>query len=449
VRSAGYAAGSPSGSLCSVGYIAIEFKLPYAPWARLTLPRKRFPSAGQWPLTTETKMTAQNERPRGRLTFNYNSLRNISSPEDSEARRRVYAGNAPATSFIELPEDENVREYIVTAEGKKRQRLTDVHRRIRDTLENDPTDFVILNSGIVIVARDIEVDEKTKIAKLRQPSIINGSQTRGELQHYLAEFPKEKQFPISCKFELVVMDDDDLIAEVSIARNFQNDVARLSIVGRKGLLDELEQRLQKAEPELQLRKSETQRSDDYYDTEKLLQVITALIPSELWPKSKEKDDPKKVFTYSMKSKCLKEFQGIHARAKDTRAEGHLESKALYEFYLDVAPIALELYEKWKKHKGFEGTGLRAIERDGRQIIDVPDGIIFPILASLSAFAKKVRGKWQIAPPTVFNDVEIIHAAKAQYMNVAHSNPWNMGKNQAIYSSLFQITNIYRRLSKDT
>jgi AIPR protein len=392
-------------------------------------------------------MTAQHERPRGRFGFQYNTLRNISAPEDNEAGRRVYAGNAPASAFIDLPEDENVRSYIVTAEGKKRQRLTDVHRRIRDTLENDPEDFVILNSGIVIVARDIEVDEKVKIAILKLPSIINGSQTRGELHHYLTTIPESDQADISCKFELLVMDDDDLIAEVSIARNFQNDVATLSIVGRKGVLDELEERLKKADPDIELRKSETQRSDDYYDTEKLLQVITALIPSELWAKPKEQDDPKKVYTYSMKTKCLKEFQAIHAAAKKPDAEGHEAAKALYAFYLDVAPMALQLYAKWKRHPGFEGTGIRSIERGGRQIVDVPDGIVFPILASLSAFARKINGKWRIAPPASWNDAEIITAAKKQYVNSAHHNPWNMGKNQAIYSSLFQITGIYRKLSK--
>ncbi|HEX8666638.1 MAG TPA: AIPR family protein [Beijerinckiaceae bacterium] len=391
-------------------------------------------------------MTAQSERHRGRFKFPYHTLRNISAPEDGDAGRKVYAGNAPASSFMSLSEDENVRSYIVTAEGKKRQRLTDVHRRIRDTLENKPNDFVILNSGIVIVARDIEVDEKEKVARLKDPSIINGSQTRGELDHYLSMHQDGSGFPISCKFELVVTDDDDLIAEVSIARNFQNDVATLSIVGRKGVLDELEEKLRQSFSGLQLRKSETQRSDDYYDTEKLLQVITALIPSELWPKTKEKEDPKKVYAYSMKSKCLKEFQEIHDRAKNGNAEGHESAKALYEFYLDIAPTAHALYEKWKKHPGFIGTGLRAIEREGRQVVDVPDGIIFPILASLSAFAKKVNGHWQLLPPKMFNDTEIIHAAKAQYMNVAHSNPWNMGKNQAIYSSLFQITNIYKKVS---
>src|SRR6478752_8317388 len=92
---------------------------------------------------------------------------------------------------------------------------------------------------------------------------------------------------------------------------------------------------------------------------KLLQVITALIPSELWPKPKEKDDPKKVYTYSMKSKCLKEFQEIHKRVKnppnDLSAEDRQNARSLYEFYLDIAPIAHDLYEKWKRHPGFSGT----------------------------------------------------------------------------------------------
>jgi hypothetical protein len=195
-----------------------------------------------------------------------------------------------------------------------------------------------------------------------------------------------------------------------------------------------------------LRKSETERSDDYYDTEKLLQVITALIPTELWPLQKERDDPRKVYTYSMKAKCLRQFQCIYEKAHDPKVSDHADNKALYEFYLDIAPTARNLYEKWKVHPEFKGTGIRSIEPDNREILDVPDGIIFPIIASLSAFAKRVGGKWQIAPPVVFNDGEIIRAAKAQYMNVAHSNPWNMGKSQAIYSSLFEITNIYKKVS---
>jgi hypothetical protein len=390
---------------------------------------------------------------RLRTTFHYHTLRNISSPDDVANDRRVYSGAAPATAFLNLPEDENVRGYLVTAEGKKRQRLTDVHRQIRDTLENKPEDFSILNGGIVIVAASAEVDEKEKRVTLLAPSIINGSQTRGELTRYF-EHCKENGItphPVSVKFEIVVSDDDDLKAEISIARNFQNDVARLSIAGRRGQLDELEQRLQEARPELKLRKSETDRADDFADTEKVLQVATALMPTDLWPKAKEKDDPIKVYTYSMKSKCLREFQDIHRKAKSPTKEEQLNGEAakaaeLYAYYLDIAPQALELYERWKQHQGFKGTGLRSIGREGNAIVDVPDGIVFPIIASLSAFVKKKDGRWTYCPPAKFHDADIIKAAKGQYMNTANSNPWNMGKSRAVYSSLFQITNIYKDLS---
>ncbi len=42
--------------------------------------------------------------------------------------------------------------------------------------------------------------------------------------------------------------------------------------------------------------------------------------------------------------------------------------------------------------------LRSIERDGRQIVDAPGGIVFPILASLSAFAKKCAGSGTLCHP---------------------------------------------------
>jgi len=388
------------------------------------------------------------------INFPYHSLRNISSPDDTENGRRVYSGHAPAASFLELPEDENVRGYLVTAEGKKRQALTDVHRQIRDTLENRPENFCILNGGIVIVSANAEVDEKRKTVSLTKPSIINGSQTRGELQRYFehCRVADIEPHPVHVKYEIIVADDDDLKAEISISRNFQNDVARISIAGRRRQLDEIEDQMKLARPDIRLRKSETERSDDYTDTEKLLQVCTALIPVELWPRGKEREDPVKVYTYSQKSKCLREFQELHRKTKSPTSDEvengqYKAAQELYQYYLDIAPEAWELYEKWKSHQGFRGTGLRAIERDCGKVVEVPDGIVFPIIASLSAFVKKKHGKWSYDPPAKFDDADIIKAAKGQYINTAGSNPWNMGKSRAVYSSLFQITNIYRDLSE--
>jgi hypothetical protein len=382
------------------------------------------------------------------VQFPYHSFRNISCPEDLENGRKVFTGYAPVAAVLRLNTEENVRRYLLDAEGKQRRRETQVNHEIRQTLESNPENFSILNAGAVIVAHGHDVDEQKKILHLRNPSIINGAQTQGVLRDHLDRLAEAEEPPpnIHIKYELIVTDDDDLIAEISIARNFQNDVANISIAGRRGQLDELEKCLKKDLPGALLRKSETQLSPDYISTERLLQVITALIPPSLWPKPQERDNPKKVYTYSMKAKCLKEFIDIHTKAHDRKDPDHERARDLYQFYLDIAAEAQQLYDKWKSHQGFYGTRLRAISREERTIVGVPDGIVFPILASLSAFAKKTSTGWTVKPPSKFSDAEIIKAAASVYQEMANSNPWMMGKSQACYSALFQITSIYQKLS---
>lgn len=388
------------------------------------------------------------KKARSVFPFPFHSFRNISCPEDVANDRKVFTGQAPVTSVLKLSTDQNVRDYLLDAEGKERRRETQVNREIKATLENSPEFFSILNSGIVIVAHSHEIDESKKLLFLKKPSIINGSQTQGVLRDFFEKAINEgKELPhIHVKYELIVTDDDELIAEISIARNYQNDVAKVSIAGRRGRLDELESRLQESLPEYKLQKKETELSESYISTERLLQVITALIPGKLWPKGGEKENPNKVYTYSMRAKCLKEFENIYVKAHDTGDEQHKEARELYNFYLDIAADAWQLYGKWKEHQGFRGTGLRCLVRDGREIIDVPDGIVFPVLASLSAFAKKTSKGWRITPPKVFKDEDLIRSVKSVYREIARSNPWIMGKNRACYAALYEITSLYERLT---
>lgn len=382
------------------------------------------------------------------LNFPFYSVRHITCPEDQGNERKVYVGYTPVAAVIALPTDEDVRDYILEAEGRQPKRPTQVHRAIQDTLENTPHNFSVLNSGVVIVARGCEINENDKMLVLKNPSIVNGAQTQGIIRDFVNSLKRgsneKPDLPAHVKFEVIVTDNDDLIAEISIARNFQNDVMTLSIAGRRGQLDELEKSLQNHLPEKRLQKSETKLSDDYVKTERLLQVITALIPEEIWPKGKEFN---KVYTYSMKAKCLKEFQALYVKAKDPTHPENRQSVELYQFYLDIAADALDIYESWKTHQGFQGTGLRSIEREGREIREVPDGIIFPIISSLSAFAKRTKDGWKIEPPTRFRDEVIIGAAKSAYINIAFHNPWNMGKNKACYAYLHQITSIFKELSR--
>src|SRR4029078_2840880 len=112
------------------------------------------------------------------------------------------------------------------------------------------------------------------------PIIITGAQRSGVLREYFKDHGEDVDFP-SVNFELIVCEDEDLIAEISIARNFQNKVADLSIYGRKELFDPIESALRRHDRTITVRKSETDFGDEYLDTEKLIQAITALMPSSI------------------------------------------------------------------------------------------------------------------------------------------------------------------------
>ncbi len=133
--------------------------------------------------------------------------------------------------------------------------------------------------------------------------------------------------------------------------------------------------------------------------------------------------------------------------KSSRGFSLAQCKELYQFYLEIAAQAYQLHEKWKVHQGFKGTGLRSLVRDTNgNIKEVPDGIVFPILSSLSVFAKKEKGCWGIETPKTFLDEEIIQAAKTAYIEIAKSDPAKMGKTKACYTALSRITSLYKRLS---
>lgn len=386
-------------------------------------------------------------------TLIYHTLKRISSPEDQENGRQVYAGSILADQILELSTDENVRDYLVDAIGKKRRATTSVHRAIQNTLEERPDDFSVLNGGLVIVARDAEVEDSHKILRVLKPSIINGAQTQGVLKDFYTAVRKAKRevSPIHIKFELIVVDDDELIGEISIARNLQEDVLQLSIAGRRGKFEELNQHFQAytRTPEgMQLRTKETQRDEELFArTERLIQVLVALTPASLWMGSFKDELPNKTYSYSAAARCLKEYQRIHSLATEEPAEDENEdmqatrenAKALYKFYLDMAGQAWELYSKWKSTQAFRALRIGSIEKDDKwDVVSVPDGVIFPILAALSLCAKKTSKGWRIVQPESLSDRMLALAAKQVYMTIARSNPNTMGKAPAAYSLLSMV-----------
>lgn len=369
----------------------------------------------------------------------YENCRNITSHHDTEAGRKVLVGQAPASAVLGLEDNENVREYLVDAQGKQKRSPTLVHQAIRKTLENDAEQFNVLNGGMVIVASAADIDEKSKVIALRNASIINGSQTQGELRRFFKRYDNAPDVEPTIKYEIIVTADRDLVAEVSIARNFQNDVKPISIAGRLGQLNRLEEALQTHNPAVKLRKAESDLTSDgqFLDTEKVIQVTFALMPDEVLVEAANKVDPgNKVFSYSQKTRCLRLFQGL---VEDGPSSAYAD-------FLAIAPLAWELYAKWKAHQGFRGTRIRSIEREDGKIVEVPDGVIFPIVAAHSPFLRRTSDGWVLATPSAYSDADMIEAAKQAYFDIANHNPQMMGKSKACYTTLTRMTAIYAKLA---
>ncbi|WP_315757354.1 MULTISPECIES: AIPR family protein [unclassified Bradyrhizobium] len=377
--------------------------------------------------------------------LNYNTLRSVNSPEDTQAGRKRYCGVAPANSFFALNTDENVRAFLGRDEIGGRRKSTKVNMAIRETLSSHREDFTLLNSGIVIVARDAKVDDNSKPPRvaLFAPSIINGAQTQGVLLDYFSEHAEDADYP-SVNFELIVTDDEELIGDISIARNYQNEVSDLSIFGRLGRFDELQAAMSKHDRTIKLRTSETDYGPEFLDTEKLIQVLTAVAPTNIRLPSAEKRTTKtaetiyRVYAYRHRSRCLTDFAAVMDEPKRW-PEAH-------RFFLDISGPAWDLYCRFKGEqafsrlqcvKGTEVNGKKRVSSDG-----VPDGIIFPMLSAMSRFISEHKGRWRLAIPHNFPWQTFFQAAILQETGSARNNPQTMGKNADCYIALHGSIDMY-------
>jgi len=375
-------------------------------------------------------------------TLKYVTLKAVASPEDQNSNRKRHLGVAKADALFDLNCAENVRSYLgLDADGGKRK-ATLVNLAIRETVEKNRDLFPILNSGVVIVARQINVDDQAKTAHLKGASIINGAQTMGVMQDYFREHTEDTEFP-SVNFEIIVTDDEELIADVSIARNFQNRVTDLSIYGRMGRFEQLEQVMQKADPSIKLRKRETDFGDEFLDTEKLIQVLTVLAPKEIPLPSVEKNrkTPEtmlRVYAYRHRSRCLKDFAAV-------MDEPGKWSPA-HQLFLDLAPSAWALYQRLRGEQSFSILRcVKALDTKGVKVVapdGVPDGIVFPMLSALSRFVRQVKGSWKIDVPKTFPWNTLFAQARIQETTTAGNNPQTMGKHADCYIALHGAIEMY-------
>jgi len=369
------------------------------------------------------------------MKLNYITLRNTTTPANKSDNITFYNGAAFVGSVLDLATDENVRKYLLDVENRKNC-PTQVHKAIRSTLEDNPDTFRALNGGLTIIAREATLNDSKRFIELKKCSILNGANTQGVVRDFVAELKamERNDSTAEISLEIIVTKDETLINEISIARNFQNRVDALSVAGHRSVFEDIGKSMEKAG--MPIRISET---DDYalVDTWKLMQLVIAMSPEDISIVPR-KNNPS--FTYNSRSRCLKEFEKIREAALDPKDEFHASAKKLYDFFVKAAPEAWRMYKHWKANPAWQSCGIRnGIKRNNGHIEDVADGLIWPILVSLSRFWQEKNGKWKLESPKGL-DPNLVRAAVSIYKQ-SDSRPDVMGKSRASYewmNSMFEF-----------
>jgi hypothetical protein len=388
----------------------------------------------------------------GTIRLRYETIRNLTSPEEKANGARSYFANMPIEELLKLDTVANLRDYIPDHPGKQR---TLTHEAIGETLRQKQDRFIQLSGGITVSATDIEIDDNKKIIAVKKGSIINGAQTQGEIRMLLDELAEQgEEVPqFHARVEFMVDPDDEFVVETAIARNTSTNIQRVSMYGKKKYFDEMNARFQRTFPDKQLSKSETDTGEQFVDTQRVLQVLWAMMPEYLLPKSRRSTAEARLKSYKNRNYCLIDFEADVLTKDDTKKSPaeRQEAQARYDYFVAMVGKVWREYLKWRHHEGWKGQYLkehtRAVRRkDGS--LTVADGVIFPILSAMSQFVvlSSKTGRWTLDIPTFFEDEEMIEAAREQ-LSGHDGNPMLMGRDAAVYETLALIPKMVLRLAK--
>jgi hypothetical protein len=378
-------------------------------------------------------MTAGHVTATGAYNLPYSLIRNLTSPDEKANGVQTWFANVHARDILDIGTEDNLRSYIAEHAPAKRN---PVHKQIQNTIENLADRFINRNSGITITCTSCEVDDSKKVARLVDASIINGAQTQGELRRYLTSDDSEDA-DFMVRVEIIMEPAHDQIVEIAIARNTATSVKSVSQAGARGYLTELKASVESELPGETLQMSETDTSG--LNTQGVLQWSRLLMPQKMLGAGTARN-----FAYKQGGKCLADFSDWASKAKSDTS-----LKKMYDFTVQVGPIAIREYRYWEQHEGWNGHRLheygkrsdkphggRPIKRDkiSGKVVWVAPGILFPIMSALSAFVRQHKGIWLLEKPSLFKEEELIRRAVQQFRALDREVAV-MGRSEAAYDAL--------------
>lgn len=379
------------------------------------------------------------------VRLSYLKIRDVTTKEEEQNGASTYIAVLPAAEILKVETDGNLRSYIPEHQGKKRNL---VHKAIARTINDDPDRFSQFNSGFLIGASRIKIEDDKKTVTLRQASVNNGAQSQGEIRRYFDNCKdagiEPAEFAIRC--ELSIEPDEGARTDIAVARNTATRIEGISIAGKRGYFEDLDVAFKKAHPRLELAHSETDVEERFVDTRLLLKILWALMPEELAPDHRRSIEAR-MRAYKNAAYCLQDFMAIADAKNDDR-----ESGKRYQYFVDMAGSAWDEYERWKKLEKWNDKylleRLRQVVRDQDGAIkEVSDGIVFPILSALSKFVKRKNSVWKLSYPKVFRDEDMLLAARRQ-LSQCGGRPMIMGRSGAAYEALMILTEMADRYSSE-
>src|SRR5258706_5868142 len=152
------------------------------------------------------------------VRLSYLKIRDVTTKDEEANGASTYVAVLPAAEILKIGTDGNLRSYIPAHEGKKRNL---VHKAIARTIREDADRFSQFNSGFLIGASKITVDDSKKVVTLRHASVNNGAQSQGEIKRYLDECAQGGETPtdFAIRCELSIEPDSSTRTTIAVARN--------------------------------------------------------------------------------------------------------------------------------------------------------------------------------------------------------------------------------------
>jgi hypothetical protein len=335
------------------------------------------------------------------IEFPVVSLRRIPSKADTDGLKTYVS----VVDVFDLPDLANWRKINV-----RDPKLTGaVPKAIRDTLNNDPTQFLFKNRGLVITVKSAKFDTESSTLTLYMDDpdihgLLDGGHSYRVIKDYCSDVDRDDVSPEDQAFvrmEILEGFNSEQIRDIVDARNTSNQVKDQSLM-------ELEERFngikdavkgQSYAHKIAYKEYEIMDGTDG-QTAKPIDVREIVALMTLFDKAHFGDSNHPIVAYSQKAACLKRFK---------------DYPSSYEKILPLLTDILKLWDlihrdmrSWyEESKAKQGQGakfgkitgvtpdrevpLLFLEETATEII--PTSFKYPVLAALRAFVEQENGKY--------------------------------------------------------